>query len=290
MIILVRGRNLLRTANIEREKDFCGASDEWNRFFRFELVFVSLGPRYICYIHSLDKKTGDKRQNTRKIVCKICRGHGHKADSEDCPAFCREQSVLCFKGPHFVFSNMYRCQMMHSGLDFTSSESAYQWQKAVDLGRPDTAQRIRDAADGFRAKALSKDLDSDLAFEWRQEHGVRVMEAILEAKLEQVPEFRSQLMETGSAVLAECTHDLFWAAGLTANQAKHCKPAYFPGQNMLGKILMNLRERHRNVNNNDEKYSSLVKPNKEYYHLSYVGLVTSCKNIRCATSNGSSIC
>ena len=171
---------------------------------------------------------------------------------------------------------MYPCEtgIIYEDNLFNCSETAYQWQKALDIGQPDIAACILESQNGFEAKSAAKELDFKSVDSWKRTRGVSVMEKVLEAKFEHVTEFQDELLESGNAYLAEATYNRFWGAGLTEEKAVNCRPEYFPGKNILGKLLMRLRSKHLcNNNNSDQKYSNLVLPNKDYYNISYVGLV-----------------
>ena len=171
---------------------------------------------------------------------------------------------------------MYKCNIIYKGKEFNCSETAYQWQKATDLGQDTVAARILESQNGFQAKSIAKELNAKDVDLWKRNEGVRVMEDVLEAKFDYVADFQDELLKSGNVVLVEATLNRFWAAGLFEEKAAKCKPEYFPGQNFLGKLLMHLRNKYcsnNNDDNEDQKYQSLVLPNKEYYNISYVGLV-----------------
>ena len=62
------------------------------------------------------------------------------------------------------------------------------------------------------------------------------------AKFEQNPDLLAKLLDTGDAILAEASpKDDIWGIGLDAAAAAGVSPEAWPGQNLLGKILMDLR-------------------------------------------------
>ena len=69
-----------------------------------------------------------------------------------------------------------------------------------------------------------------------------VVKTANKAKFEQNPDLKSMLLATGDALLAEASpRDLVWGIGLDAATAAEIDPSEWPGQNLLGKILMELR-------------------------------------------------
>ena len=62
------------------------------------------------------------------------------------------------------------------------------------------------------------------------------------AKFEQNPDLLAKLLDTGDAILAEASpRDGIWGIGLDATAASGVSPEAWPGRNLLGKILMDLR-------------------------------------------------
>ena len=62
------------------------------------------------------------------------------------------------------------------------------------------------------------------------------------AKYEQNPDLMARLLSTGDAILAEASpKDNIWGIGVDASAASEMNPLEWPGQNLLGKILMELR-------------------------------------------------
>lgn len=62
-------------------------------------------------------------------------------------------------------------------------------------------------------------------------------------KFAQNPDLLAALLETGDAILAEASpKDTIWGIGLGAKAAAVTHMADWPGENLMGKILMDLRE------------------------------------------------
>ena len=69
-----------------------------------------------------------------------------------------------------------------------------------------------------------------------------VVKAANRAKYEQNPDLMAKLLKTGEAILAEASpKDTIWGIGLDAAAAAQTSPTEWPGQNLLGRILMELR-------------------------------------------------
>ena len=177
--------------------------------------------------------------------CAICKTTDHNTNDPDCPAYDPHPAKrLCFKGPLCCMSNMYPCKLIYQGLTFRSTEHAYQWQRALDIGRAEVARKMLEAVDGFEAKRLSNELDKTRILEWKEKHCIRVMTKLIEAKFEQVEDFRQACIKSTDAYLMEATFDRFWGVGLLEEAASNCKLEYLPGKNILGWIIMQVRNKH----------------------------------------------
>ena len=116
-------------------------------------------------------------------------------------------------------SNMFPCTLEYENQTFSSSEHAYQWKRASDIGDTAIADEILKAPHGFAAKRLSGQLDKQKNTEWKMKNSIRVMTELVEAKYEQVLEFRYDCEKSWTAYLMEATFDNFWGVGLLETEA-----------------------------------------------------------------------
>ena len=131
------------------------------------------------------------------------------------------------KEPWGEFSNFARYPISFDGLEWPTSEHAYQAQKFLD---PDLRERVRACATPKDAAKMGRDPTNPLREDWEAVM-LDVMRRVVRAKFTQSPYLREQLLLTGDEEIAEHTaNDSFWADGGTGF-----------GQNWLGKILMELR-------------------------------------------------
>ena len=70
----------------------------------------------------------------------------------------------------------------------------------------------------------------------------QIMIDLLKAKSEQCQQFHDALIESKEKILAEATPSKLWASGLSPFITHNCSPSYWPGQNLLGAMLMDLRQ------------------------------------------------
>ena len=71
---------------------------------------------------------------------------------------------------------------------------------------------------------------------------LQVMRDVLRAKFAHNANLRRELLSTGNAVLVEASsHDAFWGAGRSLDDARLADRCSWPGKNTLGFLLMELR-------------------------------------------------
>jgi len=145
--------------------------------------------------------------------------------------------VYYFKGKDEVLSNFYRTRLTIFNRKFGTSESAYQYCKAVFHEYPEVAEELVYASSGLAAKAISHKVPTRP--EWH-ELKAEAMRVIIGAKMEQCLEFRRFHEGHPNTKLVENTENDYWAKGVNGQ-----------GQNMLGKILMEIRDEM--LNNDDAK-------------------------------------
>lgn len=108
-----------------------------------------------------------------------------------------------------------------------------------------TLEKILQASDQGKIKALGRQV---LGFEeetWRQEREHIVFEANL-AKFSQNPELKRYLLSTENDVLVEASPvDLVWGIGLSQDAEGVDQPTSWPGLNLLGFCLMQVRAQLR---------------------------------------------
>lgn len=131
--------------------------------------------------------------------------------------------------PYGWMSNFHRATIDIDGIDYKTSEHYYQSRKAISGEYADWIAKAPTPHIAFKAARCLK--PDDIRPDW-DDIKVSVMEKALRAKFSQHPDLAKKLLDTGDAILIEDSPvDSFWGSG------KDCK-----GQNMLGKLLMDIRE------------------------------------------------
>jgi ribA/ribD-fused uncharacterized protein len=150
------------------------------------------------------------------------------------------EKISRFKGKYSFLSNFYPCEVEYEGLVYPSVENAFQAAKTAPHRRhaftkisPKEAKKM-----GRKVPLLGG------AGHWESKK-VKVMEELVRRKFTQNPELRQKLLQTGDAILIEGTTwgDEFW--GVNLKKPDPSSPWGYKGKNMLGQILMKVREELR---------------------------------------------
>ena len=111
----------------------------------------------------------------------------------------------------------------------------------MDCLREDVADSIQAAPSARQAKKVASLIDGNVEREWRDAIGhIIVMSDVLMAKAGSNIDFRSKLLNTGNRQIVEATNSIRWGCGQPPDIAVTSKS--FPGKNLCGKLLMELRD------------------------------------------------
>jgi ribA/ribD-fused uncharacterized protein len=137
----------------------------------------------------------------------------------------KEGLINSFRYDFFFLSNFYNAPIEHEGIVYQNNEAAFQAQKCVDIKDRERFANISPSD----AKRLGRRVE--LRKDWEQVK-VSIMTEIVREKFQQNPDLADKLLATGNAHLEEGNTwgDRIWG---TVNGQ---------GANMLGKILMQVRE------------------------------------------------
>lgn len=140
-----------------------------------------------------------------------------------------ENNVKGFFGEYRWLSNFYECMIEYEGLQYVSTENAYQAAKV----QPEHREWIATCAP-YVSKSKWKTLPkiSETATEW-DARKYDVMLYLTLDKYNRHNHLRNKLLATGDRYLEETNHwnDRFWGVDIKLG-----------GQNNLGKILMDVRK------------------------------------------------
>jgi ribA/ribD-fused uncharacterized protein len=131
------------------------------------------------------------------------------------------------------------------GVRYSSAEHYMMVAKARLSGDTETAGKILAAPHPGAAKALGRQVRGFDERRWA-EHRFDVVIAGNMAKFGQHPQLRDFLASTSNRVLVEASpRDRVWGIGLAAGDERAGSPECWPGLNLLGFALMEVRHRLR---------------------------------------------
>ena len=140
-----------------------------------------------------------------------------------------------FDGKYAFLSNFYECKIIYNGLTFNSSEAAFHAQKTLDDAEREKFINLTPSESKKMGRKIA------LRSDWEAVK-TSIMYEVCLAKFSQNPALKEKLLATGDEYLEEGTywHDNCWGNC-------HCeKCKNIPGENRLGKILMQIREDLKN--------------------------------------------
>lgn len=141
------------------------------------------------------------------------------------------------------FSNFYPCAFKVEGITYNCVEQYMMAKKALLFGDTDIYSKIITATDPDEIKAngrLVKSFDPDVWDECKRE----IVYAGNYAKYDQNLDLLAKLINTGDAILAEASPlDKIWGIGLDKEDPLAKSPENWKGENLLGGILEEIREK-----------------------------------------------
>ncbi len=151
-----------------------------------------------------------------------------------------DKYVFFWHGP---FSNWHPAHVMLGDHIFANSEQAFMYLKAIFFGDSETGRLICKAATPKDAKDLGRQIKNYNDAAWTDVREKFMLDCCL-AKFAQSEELKRELLATGDRILVEASPiDKVWGIGLAEDAPGVEDEANWQGQNLLGKVLMEVRER-----------------------------------------------
>ena len=173
----------------------------------------------------------------------------------------RQPAVFFWKdnGENGCFSNWYRRKFVIDDFEYLHVEQYMMAQKAKLFHDSKRYTAILRATDPWECKNLGKQVTPFDAKAW---NAVKfdVVKNGNRAKYEQNPDLMKMLLDTGNVILAEASpNDRIWGIGLDAAQAASMDKSEWPGQNLLGRALMELRSEFSDAKPKNNTMIRMVK-------------------------------
>lgn len=147
-----------------------------------------------------------------------------------------------------VYSNFYYSPFYHEGVFFKWSEQAIMWRKAKLFGAEKVMKKILLAEEPQQCKILGRSKEINFCDEVWDENKEKIFLEVLRDKFK-LTELREQLLSTGERELVEASpYDTIWGIGMRENHPDVTDKKKWRGQNLLGKLLTELREEIKEEN------------------------------------------
>jgi len=139
-----------------------------------------------------------------------------------------------------------------SRIEFSSSEKYYMAAKAAFAQNQSFFLDIMETNDPSTAKEHGSSFR--VPINWERVR-VGVMEYACYLKFSQNHNIGQALLDTGDTELVEAApNDNVWGIGMSENQAQNVDPSFWPGTNLLGKVLMRVRNHLKNGSAPEESH------------------------------------
>ena len=171
--------------------------------------------------------------------------------------------MICFHNPeeeNGYLSNWYLSEFTVDGIKFSSMEQYMMYEKALLFHDQEAAEKILQTDNVAEIKALGRAVQRFNDKIWIKVREEIVYRGVRE-KFRQNPELAEKLERTGEEILAECAvKDRIWGIGLSMEDENRLCIDKWRGQNLLGKILMQVREDIRHQNRVTQAFRNVEKP------------------------------
>jgi len=145
------------------------------------------------------------------------------------------------------FSQWYPAAFTVAGDTYATAEHWMMAEKARLFGNDDVRQRIIAAQHPNEAKKLGRQVTGFDPQVWDEQKFDLVATGNYQ-KFSQHPQLKEYLLTTSDRVLVEASPvDAIWGIGLAATHPDAMQPAKWPGENLLGFALMEVRDQLRRL-------------------------------------------
>ena len=141
-----------------------------------------------------------------------------------------------------VLSNFEKCYIKYKGHLFATTEQAFMWEKAIFFNDHESASKILKEENPAKAKKLGREVKNFYDSKWSKVC-YEIMYLINYEKYFQNTRLKNILLNTGDKMIIEANpKDTRWGIGLSAEDDRVLDESQWQGENLLGKVLMELRK------------------------------------------------
>lgn len=139
-------------------------------------------------------------------------------------------------------SQWYMCSFMVDDVWYNCAEQYMMAEKARIFGDETAWNQIMESHDPMTIKKLGRKVRDFNADVWEKNCREIVRKGNF-AKFSQNPKLKEYLLDTGDKILVEASpKDTIWGIGLSEDSPQACNPHLWPGENLLGFTLMEVRD------------------------------------------------
>lgn len=149
-----------------------------------------------------------------------------------------ENTKVAFAGEFTSLSNLHPCGLYIGEQHYNSTEQFYQQQKCLSLDQPSVAREVMRAATPREAMIAGK--AARTTDDWIAENGTDIMRTALNAKFQQVPQFKKALLEHKGKEFIEYSRHSGWGIGHPFSYRSIPKVTDWKGKNYMGQLLTEL--------------------------------------------------
>lgn len=141
-----------------------------------------------------------------------------------------------------ILSNFEKCYIKYKGHLFATTEQAFMWEKAIFFNDHEIAGRILKEENPAKAKKLGREVKNFDDSKWSKVC-YEIMYKINYEKYFQNTRLKNILLNTDDKMIIEANpRDTRWAIGLSAEDDRVLDESQWQGENLLGKVLMQIRD------------------------------------------------
>jgi ribA/ribD-fused uncharacterized protein len=144
-----------------------------------------------------------------------------------------------------IYSNFYPCKIIFNNLEYISSEQLYMARKALYFNDLISFEKILKTKKPLDAKKLGKKV-KDFSKEKWDLVCLEIMEECCFAKFNQNEDLKKELLSNNKILVEASPYDGIWGVKLAENDDRILDEKNWQGQNLLGKALMNVRNKIMN--------------------------------------------
>lgn len=141
-----------------------------------------------------------------------------------------------------VLSNFEKCYIKYKGHLFATTEQAFMWEKAVFFNDRESANKIIKEENPAKAKKLGREVKNFDDSLWSKVC-YDFMYKVNYEKYSQNTRLKNILLNTSDKMIIEANpKDTRWGIGLSAEDDRVLDESQWQGENLLGKVLMQVRD------------------------------------------------